>query len=315
MREPGRTEPVRAEQVPSKPVPSEQVAALRRFNRYFTRRIGALDDHYLGQDRPLGEARLLFEIAGTPGGVSLRELRGRLGLDAGYLSRMTKALQTQGMVRISVDPQDNRLRTIEPTDAGRLEVTEQNRRADALAAGLLDTLTPVQRDRLVEAMATAQRLLRLAAITVDLVDGAAPDARACLDAYAADIDARFPEGFDPSDLVRPQEVSGTAGAFFVAYEEGRAVGCGALRTLEPGVGEIKHVWVHPRARRLGLARRILAALEDEAAARGHRVVRLDTHASLTEAQAMYRAAGYREIPAYVDHVYASHWFEKRLGRR
>lgn len=300
--EPGRTGPV----------PSEQVAALRRFNRYFTRRIGALDDHYLGQDRPLGEARLLFEIAGTPGGVSLRELRSRLGLDAGYLSRMTKALQAEGMVRISVDPRDNRLRMIEPTDAGRLEVKEQNRRANALAAGLLDTLTPAQRDRLVDAMTTAQRLLRLAAITVDLVDGADPDARACLDAYAADIDARFPEGFDPSDLVRPQEVSGTAGAFFVAYEEGRAVGCGALRTLEPGVGEIKHVWVHPEARRLGLAGRILDALEGEAAARGHTVVRLDTHASLTEAQAMYRAAGYREIPAYVDHVYASHWFEKRL---
>ncbi|MER8008379.1 bifunctional helix-turn-helix transcriptional regulator/GNAT family N-acetyltransferase [Streptomyces sp. NPDC094149] len=300
--EPGRTEPV----------PSEQVAALRRFNRYFTRRIGALDDHYLGQDRPLGEARLLFEIAGTPGGVSLRELRSRLGLDAGYLSRMTKALQAEGMVRISVDPRDNRLRTIEPTDAGRLEVKEQNRRANALAAGLLDRLTPAQRDRLVDAMTTAQRLLRLAAITVDLVDGASPDARACLDAYAADIDARFPEGFDKSDLVRPEQVSGAAGAFFVAYEEGRAVGCGALRTLEPGVGEIKHVWVHPDARRLGLAGRILEALEGEAAARGHTVVRLDTHASLTEAQAMYRAAGYREIPAYLDHVYASHWFEKRL---
>ncbi|MER5504640.1 helix-turn-helix domain-containing GNAT family N-acetyltransferase [Streptomyces sp. NPDC002766] len=300
--EPGHTEPV----------PSEQVAALRRFNRYFTRRIGALDDHYLGQDRPLGEARLLYEIAGTPGGVSLRELRSRLGLDAGYLSRMTKALQAEGMVRIGVDPRDNRLRTIEPTDAGRLEVKEQNRRANALAAGLLDTLTPGQRDRLVDAMTTAQRLLRLAAITVGLVDGASPDARACLDAYAADIDARFPEGFDTSDLVRPEEVSGPAGAFFVAYEEGRAVGCGALRTLEPGVGEIKHVWVHPEARRLGLARRILAALEGEAAARGHSVVRLDTHATLTEAQAMYRAAGYRAIPAYVDHVYASHWFEKRL---
>ncbi|MER5448904.1 helix-turn-helix domain-containing GNAT family N-acetyltransferase [Streptomyces sp. NPDC002764] len=300
--EPGHTEPV----------PSEQVAALRRFNRYFTRRIGALDDHYLGQDRPLGEARLLYEIAGTPGGVSLRELRSRLGLDAGYLSRMTKALQAEGMVRIGVDPRDNRLRTIEPTDAGRLEVKEQNRRANALAAGLLDTLTPGQRDRLVDAMTTAQRLLRLAAITVDLVDGASPGARACLDAYAADIDARFPEGFDTSDLVRPEEVSGPAGAFFVAYEEGRAVGCGALRTLEPGVGEIKHVWVHPEARRLGLARRILAALEGEAAARGHSVVRLDTHATLTEAQAMYRAAGYREIPPYVDHVYASHWFEKRL---
>ncbi|WP_405647602.1 GNAT family N-acetyltransferase [Streptomyces sp. NBC_00019] len=294
---------------PTEPVSTHDVAALRRFNRYFTRRIGALDDHYLGQDRPLGAARLLFEIGE---GASLRELRSRLGLDAGYLSRMAKTLEAQGMVRISVHPEDNRLRRIEPTPAGRTEVKEQNRRADALAAGLLSGLTAGQRTDLTDALATTRRLLRLAAITVDLVDGDTPDARACLDAYAADIDARFPEGFDKSDLVRPEEVSGDTGAFFVAYEEGRPVGCGALRRLEPGVGEVRHVWVHPEARRLGLARRILAALEQAASVRELTTVRLDTHATLTEAQAMYRACGYTEIPAYVDHVYASHWFEKRL---
>ncbi|MGW4540312.1 GNAT family N-acetyltransferase [Streptomyces chartreusis] len=292
------------------PVSTDHVTAFRRFNRYFTRRIGVLDDHYLGQDRPLGEARLLFEIGD---GMSLRELRSRLGLDAGYLSRMAKALQAQGMVTLSAHPEDSRLRMIEPTAAGRVEVKEQNRRANLVAAGLLDGLSEPQRAELAGALATAQRLLRLASITVALVDGAAPDARACLDGYAADIDERFPEGFDKDDLVAPQEVSGDAGAFFVAYEEDRPVGCGALRRLEPGVGEIRHVWVHPAARRLGLARRLLDALEQEAVARHLTVVRLDTHAALTEAQAMYRACGYTAIPAYDDNVYASHWFEKRLA--
>ncbi|MGW0759583.1 bifunctional helix-turn-helix transcriptional regulator/GNAT family N-acetyltransferase [Streptomyces sp. NPDC002814] len=294
------------------PVSTEHVTAFRRFNRYFTRRIGALDDHYLGQDRPLGEARLLFEISESPAGVSLRELRSRLGLDAGYLSRMAKALEAQGMVRIAVHPDDNRLRMVELTRAGHVELKEQQRRANALVAHLLGGLTDRQRADLTEAMTTARRLLRLAAITVDLVDGSSEDARACLDAYSADIDDRFPEGFDTSDLVRPEEVSGDAGAFFVAYEEDRPVGCGALRRLEDGVGEIRHVWVHPDARRLGLARRILDALEREGRRRAFDVVRLDTHAVLTEAQAMYRACGYREIPPYVDHVYAHHWFEKRL---
>ncbi|RSM87187.1 GNAT family N-acetyltransferase [Streptomyces sp. WAC 01325] len=292
------------------PVSTDHVTAFRRFNRYFTRRIGVLDDHYLGQDRPLGEARLLFEIGD---GMSLRELRSRLGLDAGYLSRMAKALQAQGMVTLSAHPEDSRLRMIEPTAAGRVEVKEQNRRANLVAAGLLNGLSEPQRAELAGALATAQRLLRLASITVALVDGAAPDARACLDGYAADIDERFPEGFDKDDLVAPQEVSGDAGAFFVAYEEDRPVGCGALRRLEPGVGEIRHVWVHPAARRLGLARRLLDALEQEAVARHLSVVRLDTHAALTEAQAMYRACGYTAIPAYDDNVYASHWFEKRLA--
>ncbi|MEU9476379.1 MarR family winged helix-turn-helix transcriptional regulator [Streptomyces sp. NPDC048191] len=291
------------------PVPAADVAAFRRFNRYFTRRIGALDDHYLGQDRPLGEARLLFEIGD---GAPLRELRGRLGLDAGYLSRMTRALEAQGMVRLTVPAHDNRLRTVELTPDGREEVAEQHRRSDALVAGLLDGLDPAQRAELTGAMATAQRLLRLAGITVETVDGASPDARACLDAYAADLDTRFPEGFDPATLVRPEEVTGDAGAFLVAYEERRPVGCGALRRLEPGVGEIRHVWVCPGARRLGLARRLLAGLEREALARGLTVVRLDTHAVLTEAQAMYRACGYTGIPRYDDNVYAAHWFEKRL---
>jgi DNA-binding MarR family transcriptional regulator/GNAT superfamily N-acetyltransferase len=298
------------EPVHTEPVSTEQVAAFRRFNRYFTRRIGALDDHYLGQDRPLGEARLLFEIGD---GVSLRELRSRLGLDAGYLSRMAKALEAQGMVRVAVHPEDNRLRMVALTPAGQVELKEQQRRANALVAHLLGGLTDAQRADLTEAMTTTRRLLRLAAITVDLVDGSSADARACLDAYADDIDERFPEGFDKSGLVRADEVSGDAGAFFVAYEEDGPVGCGALRRLEPGAGEIRHVWVHPDARRLGLARRILDALEREGRHRGFDVVRLDTHATLSEAQAMYRACGYTEIARYDDNVYASHWFEKRLG--
>lgn len=290
-------------------VSADDVRALRRFNRYFTRRIGVLDDHYLGQNRPLGEARLLFEIGD---GTSLRELRSRLGLDAGYLSRMVRALQAQGLVRVSVPPEDSRLRVAELTPAGRAEVTEQNRRADSLAEGLLGGLDERQRGELTAAVAATERLLRLAGITVASVDGASPDARGCLAAYAADIDERFPEGFDPAALVRPDEVSGNSGAFLVAYEEGRPVGCGALRRLGPGVGEIRHVWVRPEARRLGLARRILDGLERAAAGRGYGVVRLDTHAVLTEAQAMYRACGYTEIPRYDDNVYAAHWFQKRL---
>lgn len=71
--------------------------------------------------------------------------------------------------------------------------------------------------------------------------------------------------------------------------------------------------MHPGARRLGLARRLLDALEREATERHLTVVRLDTHAVLTEARAMYRACGYTEIPRYDDNPYAGHWFEKRLS--
>ncbi|MET9561230.1 GNAT family N-acetyltransferase [Streptomyces tauricus] len=293
------------EPVPS-PVSAAHVTTLRGFNRYFTRRIGVLDDHYLGQDRPLGEARLLYEIGA---GASLRELRTRLGLDAGYLSRMVRALEKQGLVRVTVHPGDSRLRLAEPTPAGRAELAEQNRRADDLAEGLLRGLTETQRRQLTEAVATTERLLRLAAITVRPVPATSADARACLAGYAAELDERFPEGYGATDLVPPERIA----VFLVAYEEERAVGCGVLCALDAETAEIRHLWVHPDARGLGLGRRLLAELEHTAAGRGHRTVRLDTHRVLKEAAAMYRTGGYSEIPAYDDNPHAGYWFEKPLG--
>ncbi|MEU9956185.1 GNAT family N-acetyltransferase [Streptomyces sp. NPDC050982] len=292
-------EPVKAS------VSAEHVTTLRRFNRYFTRRIGVLDDHYLGQDRPLGEARLLFEI-GT--GASLKELRTRLGLDAGYLSRMVRALEGQGLVRVSVHPTDSRLRLAELTETGRAELAEQNRRADGLAEGLLDGLSEEQRGRLTEAVTVAERLLRLAGVGVRAVDARSTDARACLAGFAAELDERFPEGYATADLVPPEQIA----VLLVAYEEERAVGCGALCALDAGTAEIRHLWVHPDARGLGLGRRLLTELERAAARRGHHVVRLDTHEVLKEAAAMYRTSGYVEIPAYDTNAHASYWFEKVL---
>ena len=99
----------------------------------------------------------------------------------------------------------------------------------------------------------------------------------------------------------------------VAYEEGAPVGCGALRTLEPGVGEIRHVWVASTARGLGLARRLVSDLEIQAAARGLNVIRLGTHRALTQAIQLYRTSGYAEIPAYGAVAHTHLWFEKRLA--
>lgn len=90
------------------------------------------------------------------------------------------------------------------------------------------------------------------------------------------------------------------------------MGCGALRAMEPGIGEIKRMWISPRARGLGIGRRLLAELERVAKQRKLRAVRLDTNESLTEALRLYRSAGYREIPRFNDNPYAHHWFEKTL---
>src|SRR5690348_1860747 len=92
------------------------VAQLRRFNRTVTERVGALNDHFLGTDRPLGEARLLWEIG--PDGCEVRALRSRLGLDSGYVSRLLRSLEGSGLVEVVAGPGDRRIRVARLTTAG-----------------------------------------------------------------------------------------------------------------------------------------------------------------------------------------------------
>jgi len=98
----------------------------------------------------------------------------------------------------------------------------------------------------------------------------------------------------------------------VAVRQGEPVGCGALKLHGPGPAEIKRMWVSPAVRGLGLGRRLLGELETRAASAGASATRLETNRSLVEAVAMYRTAGYREVPAFNDEPYADHWFEKSL---
>jgi ribosomal protein S18 acetylase RimI-like enzyme len=109
----------------------------------------------------------------------------------------------------------------------------------------------------------------------------------------------------------------TGGEFVVAFDEGVAVGCGAWQPLgsdllPPGFAEIRHLWIGPECRGLGLGRRLLSRLEQGAAAQGVRTLRLGTHSSLPEAAALYRSGGYREIPPYGDSPYNQLTFEKSV---
>jgi ribosomal protein S18 acetylase RimI-like enzyme len=90
------------------------------------------------------------------------------------------------------------------------------------------------------------------------------------------------------------------------------VGCGGVKLPAAGPAEIKRLWVSPRVRGLGLARRLLAELEERAAGHGSELVRLDTNRALEAATRLYRGSGYEEVPAFNDEPYAHHWFEERL---
>jgi DNA-binding MarR family transcriptional regulator/GNAT superfamily N-acetyltransferase len=285
---------------------------VRRFNRTVTQRIGALDDAFLARGRPLGQARLLWEIG--PRGGDVRDLRARLDLDSGYLSRLLRALERDGLITVEASEADSRVRTARLTATGRAERAELDRRSDQAAASLLGPLTSRQRRRLVSAMAEVERLLAASAIEVGVRDPRDPAARHCLRAYVDELADRFDGGFDPDRSISAadHEMTPPAGLFLVAALHGEPVGCGALKFHPDGPAEIKRMWVAPSVRGLGLGRRLLAELETRAAAHGVRVLRLETNQVLAEAIGLYRAAGYREVAAFNDEPYAHHWFEKAI---
>src|ERR671919_812052 len=100
-------------------VDEAMVSQVRRFNRVVTQRVGALDDRYLARDRPLGEARVLWEIGDD--GSDVRTLRSRLGLDSGYLSRLLRSLEASGLVTVEPGEPDKRVRTARLTPSGSAE--------------------------------------------------------------------------------------------------------------------------------------------------------------------------------------------------
>jgi ribosomal protein S18 acetylase RimI-like enzyme len=244
----------------------------------------------------------------------VRSLRALLELDSGYLSRMLRALEANGLVAVGTSKDDKRVRTARLTAAGKRERTVLDRRSDALARSLLEPLTEPQRERLVSAMSEVERLLTAALVQIDVVDPAHRHAQHCLHEYYSELDRRFDAGFDPAvtRTVDLDEVRPPAGVFLVALLRAEPIGCGALKFHGDEPTEIKRMWVDPSARGLGVGRRLLTELETHAAAHGSRVVRLDTNRTLREAIAMYHSAGYVEVDAFNDEPYAHHWFEKRL---
>jgi len=291
---------------------TEHIAHVRRFNRLITQRVGALDDHFLGRDRPLGESRVLFEIG--PRGADLRDLRSRLGLDSGYLSRLVQSLASKGLVTLRSGPDDERVRRAQLTRAGLAELDEMNRRSDQAAAAILAPLTEPQRERLVAAMAEVGRLLQVSGARVERVDPASQAARWCVSQYFAELANRFEGGFDPAKSIPADdaELIPPRGAFFVVTIDGEPVACGAVKSVSPGVGSIKRMWVAGSVRGLGLGRRILVALESQARDLGLTTLRLETNPSLVEAIRLYLSSGYAEVAPFNTDPYADHWFEKHL---
>src|SRR5471030_3162872 len=172
------------------------VEQVRSFNRLVTERVGALNDHYLARDRPLGEARVLWEIGRA--GCDVRTLRSRLGLDSGYLSRLLRSLEAAGLVSVDQSHDDKRVRAVQLTPAGLAEWELLDQGSDDLARSYLEPLSESRRERLVAAMAEVERLLTATLVELRVVDPAHPEAQFCLGEYFAELGRRFDMGFDPA---------------------------------------------------------------------------------------------------------------------
>jgi DNA-binding MarR family transcriptional regulator/GNAT superfamily N-acetyltransferase len=291
---------------------AELVAGLRSFNRTVTERVGALEPEFLGRGRPLAESRLLWEIGAE--GADVRELRVRLGLDSGYVSRLLRSLEAGGLVRVDASELDGRVRTARLTARGRRERAELDRLSDELAWSILEPLDDAQRAKLVEAAATVERLLCASLVAIAVEDPASADARWCVEQYFAELAVRFDAGYDP-ELSVPfelEELKPPRGLLLLARLRDRPVACGALQELDRPHVHLRRMWVDRGVRGLGLGRRLLRELERQAAGAGARTVRLETNKALVEAIALYRSTGYDEVAPFNDEPYGDHWFEKRV---
>lgn len=154
-----------------------------------------------------------------------------------------------------------------------------------------------------------------ALVDVDLrrepIDG--PAGRALLAAFFDEIVPLYP-GWSPGagPTAEPHEVTPPRGCFLVAYDSDGPIGCVAVKKLDEHTGEIKRLYVAPNARRVGVARRLLGAIEDAAREFGCEVVRLDTGDKQPASLSLFRATGYVAIGDYNGNPYASYWMEKRL---
>jgi DNA-binding MarR family transcriptional regulator/GNAT superfamily N-acetyltransferase len=290
------------------------VDVVRAFNRTVTQRVGALTDGYLARDRSLAESRVLWEIGET--GCEVRTLRARLALDSGYLSRLLRSLEAAALVTVVASDRDKRIRTARLTRNGWRERAVLDRRSDALARSMLEQLSKGQRKRLVTAMAEVERLLTATMIEIKVLDPDHTQARYCVGEYFSELNRRLDGGFDPAESLPAEaaDLRSPAGLFLVATLHDEPVGCGGLKFHTGQPTELKRMWVAPTVRGLGVGMRLLGQLEKFAVEHAGLAIRLETNRALTEAIAMYRAAGYREVDAFNDEPYGDHWFEKDLSQ-
>jgi DNA-binding MarR family transcriptional regulator/GNAT superfamily N-acetyltransferase len=279
-----------------------QVDAVRRFSRFYTRRVGALRAGLLGSPYPLPEARLLYEL-GSRGTCSASDLGRDLDLDAGYLSRLLQSLKRRGLLAARRAADDARRSELSLTARGRKAYAQLDSRSREEAAGMLGGLAGGERERLVGAMKTVESLLERKPPAGDGNITLRPhrpgdigwvvsrhgalyaaeygwDER--FEALVAEIAAKFIQQFDPARE-----------RCWIAEVAGEPAGCVFLVKDSSTTAKLRLLIVEPRARGHGLGRRLVRECIGFARDKGYRKLVLWTQSNLAAARAIYKSEGFK----------------------
>ena len=289
----------------------EQAKALRRFNRFYTARLGLLQESHLDSNLSLSEARILYEIAQNPA-TTAAALRKTLALDAGYMSRMLCSFEKRRLIQRKPSKQDARELLLKLTPAGKRIATKLDSQSSREMSLLLESLPPQKRETLVHALTTAHEILSAPTI-VKATTIEAADAKLLLNEYydAINVIQRDTQKSIQSFLSDP------AAGLWIAYVDGTPAGCVVLKPLPniPSASECKRLYVRSEFRRRGIAEALLDAMEAHARKLSLTWVYLDSKDDLPVAIALYKRRGYEPCARYNDNPQATIFLRKRLTRK
>ncbi|MCG6207782.1 bifunctional helix-turn-helix transcriptional regulator/GNAT family N-acetyltransferase [Rhodopseudomonas sp. HC1] len=285
----------------SKSVAADQIAAVREFNRFYTRHLGVLAQHLMDSPYSLTEARVLFELAHRETPLA-KEIGASLGLDAGYLSRIVQSFADSGLVKRTPSPSDRRQHLLALTAKGRAAYADLERRSERDMGTMLASVQEAERPRLTAAMATIERLLGDHPAAPPILRSPRPgDIGWVVQSHGAIYAAEY--GFDASFEALVAEI---AGAFLAKHDPGRercwiaehdGMQAGSLFLVRDSdqVAKLRLLLVTPQARGHRLGDKLLNEAVGFARQCGYRKVTLWTQSILIAARRLYQSAGFELV--------------------
>jgi DNA-binding MarR family transcriptional regulator/N-acetylglutamate synthase-like GNAT family acetyltransferase len=279
-----------------------QVAAVREFNRFYTRRIGVLDEGYLASPYSLTESRVLYELA-RRGSATASELCRDLGLDQGYLSRILARFGRAGLIVRTQSKKDARQSHVALTVEGRMAFAPLDGASHEAAAALLKSLAPAERDGLVRAMTEIETLLGASRAAAPwLIRAPRPGDMGWIVHRQAVLYAEEYGWNDEFETLCAEIVAAFVKNFvaerercWIAEREGSVVGSIFLVRDTDEAAKLRLLYVEASARGLGIGARLVEACVAQARDFGYRKLVLWTNDVLTSARRLYEAAGFRLV--------------------